>query len=92
MMDESDVCVTVVAKHNRPRHPRGITPFGALKFTNVDAWEKAIRRAMAKAGGRVPEAAAILDISMRRLYRILVDKRFSDIERAPMGRPRERDS
>lgn len=82
------------SKHHAKR-PRNLSRLGALRMLDPIAWEQEIKRAMAKADGRVPEAAAILDIGEHRLYVILRDPRFAAVKRAPAGNPhrlKERDS
>ena len=44
---------------------------------------------MAKADGRVPDAAERLGVSTRTLYRNLEEPELDNIDRAPMGRPEE---
>lgn len=85
-MNSSTVVRSVASKH-RPKYPRRFSPLGALAILDPVAWEAKIKAAMVKSGGRVPDAAADLDISTRRLFKILQDRRFKDVERAPKGKP-----
>jgi hypothetical protein len=74
------------SKHH-PKNPRNISRLGAMALIDPLGWAEEIRRAMERAGGHVPDAAAYLDISGQRLYVILRDPRFASVERAKMGRP-----
>lgn len=67
-----------------PRVPR-ISPIGGLRFWKPEEWEKTIRSAMAKADGRVEEAAKALGVSTRQLFRWLKEPTFADMPRAPVG-------
>lgn len=88
------VSVTPVSRKNRPKYPRKLSPLGALKVLDeahgTNEWETTIRAAMEKSGGSVPDAAGELDISTRRLFKILQDRRFKDVVRKPMGKPPSR--
>jgi ActR/RegA family two-component response regulator len=79
--------MTLVAKHNKPKNPRRITPLGALKIVDPGEWERQIRAAMNHNDGRVREAAADLGVHSRTLWRWLQEPAFRNLERAPTGRP-----
>lgn len=76
------------SKH-RPKAPRRISPLGALRILDPEKWERAVRKAMVDADGRIPDAAEALGVSLRQMYRWLADERFAGLERAPVGEHRE---
>jgi len=76
-------------KKHAPKRPIRISPLGALRVVDPEAWEKAVRKAMKAAKGGLPEAAEALGITSRQLSRWLDDPRLSDVPRAPVGVHRE---
>ena len=62
-----------------------LTSLGALRMVDHAAWALQVRRAMQRAGGRIPEAARILGVGWRTLHRWLADPAFARVERAPRG-------
>ena len=58
---------------------------GALRMLDRDKWVRTVKRAMKAHGGKIPEAAAELEVSMRTLFRWLDEKDFADVARAPVG-------
>jgi transcriptional regulator of acetoin/glycerol metabolism len=69
--------------------PQNITDLLATRIKDPLDWRNDISNAMAKADGRVPDAANRLGVSVRTLYRNLEEPELRDVERAPMGRPSE---
>ena len=84
-----DLVPTSTGDAPRERDPEathvGITPTGALRRVDPEAWAERVRAAIQKAGGRVPEAAQALGISPRQLWRLLKAGRFEGLPRAPTG-------
>lgn len=64
-----------------------LSKIGALRLVNREEWSKKIRKTMKEHGGRVPDAAAALEISTRQLFRWLAE--LSDIPRVENGMPRD---
>lgn len=69
--------------------PQNITDLLATRIKDPLDWRNSVYNAMAKSGGRVPDAAKNLGVSSRTLYRNLEEPALDDVERAPMGRPTE---
>jgi hypothetical protein len=69
--------------------PQNISDLLATRIKDPLEWRNDISNAMAKADGRVPDAAERLGVSSRTLYRNLEEPDLRDVERAPMGRPEE---
>ena len=69
--------------------PQNISDLLATRIKDPLDWRNDISNAMAKADGRVPDAAKALGVSGRTLYRNLEEPELGGIERAPMGRPEE---
>ena len=67
--------------------PQNISDLLATRIKDPLDWRNDISNAMAKADGRVPDAARALGVSGRTLYRNLEEPELDDVERAPMGRP-----
>lgn len=61
---------------------------GALRCVDPTEWKNKIKDAMAKAEGRPIEAAKLLDISERQMYRWLAEPILADVKRVPIGEPR----
>jgi hypothetical protein len=78
--------MTLVSK---PDQPRRLSELGALRVLDPDKWVAKVRRAMRDAEGRIPDAAAALQISPRQLFRWLDDKRLGDVKRVSIGRRRD---
>lgn len=55
-----------------------------------DACVRVIKSTMRLTGGQIPEAAALLHVHQRSLYRWLAHPDFSDVPRAPPGKHRVR--
>lgn len=53
--------------------------FVALRFSDPDAWERAVRAALRKAKGNRTRAAEALGVSLRTFMRWLAGERFSDV-------------
>jgi DNA-binding NtrC family response regulator len=70
-----------------PIKPRRISQLGAMKVLKPEEWERQIREAMLATDGRIAEAAEVLGVSTRQLYRWLSEATFDDVSRAPQGRP-----
>lgn len=66
-----------------------MTRMGALKIADPEGWKKAIVTAMAKAGGRVDDAARSLEVSSRQLFRWLALDELKGVERVENGLPRD---
>lgn len=62
-----------------------LTNLGALKCVDPTAWKTKIKEAMALKNGHVSDAAKLLDVSERQLFRWLAEPVLSDIKRAPTG-------
>jgi hypothetical protein len=81
---------------SRPNNPSRLSELGALRVLDPDKWARRVRAEMRKAGGRVPDAASALGVSVRQLYRWLDAKDaagrklFDDVQRAGPG-PRPSD-
>lgn len=67
----------------KPARPRGLHPMGALRVSDPQEWERRIREAMDAADGDVEEAAKIIGVSRRHLYRWLetYPEHFSGVTR-----------
>jgi hypothetical protein len=65
-----------------PKSARRLSTLGALRVVDPEKWASTVRRAMRRASGRVPDAAAALDVSVRQLFRWLNDPLLADVERA----------
>ena len=77
-----------LAHKNAPKQVRHLTELGSRRLFQFDEFKMIIREVMASADGRIMEAAEMLEVSPRQLFRWLADPRLKDIERAPMGKPR----
>ena len=69
--------------------PQNISDLLATRIKDPLDWRNDVYNAMAKADGRVPDAAERLGVSTRTLYRNLEEPELDNIDRAPMGRPEE---
>lgn len=81
-------------RRSKPRKtfkPGNITDLLATRIKDPLDWRNQIANAMAKADGRVPDAAKLLGVSVRTLYRTLENPEFVHLDRAPMGRPTEKE-
>lgn len=67
--------------------PQNISDLLATRIKDPLDWRNDVYNAMARADGRVPDAAERLGVSTRTLYRNLEEPELDDIDRAPMGRP-----
>ena len=67
--------------------PQNISDLLATRIKDPLDWRNDITTAMARADGRVPDAARVLGVSGRTLYRNLEEPELDDVDRAPMGRP-----
>ncbi len=76
-------------RRSRSFKPQNITDLLATRIKDSLEWRNDIANAMAKADGRVPDAASQLGVSSRTLYRNLEEPDLDDVVRAPMGRPPE---
>lgn len=76
-------------RRGRSFKPQNISDLLATRIKDPLDWRNDISNAMAKADGRVPDAAKSLGVSGRTLYRNLEEPELDDVERAPMGRPEE---
>ena len=76
-------------RRGRSFKPQNITDLLATRIKDPLDWRNDIYNAMAKSGGRVPDAADKLGVSSRTLYRNLEEPELDDVDRAPMGRPEE---
>jgi len=65
-----------------------ITRLGALRIADPDAWKNEIEEAMTNADGRVPDAAEVLEISPRQLFRWLALPELVHVERVSNGHQR----
>lgn len=65
-----------------------LSKIGALKLIDKKAWKAEIERVMLETKGRIPEAAVILEISMRQLFRWLALKELAHVYRAGNGEHR----
>jgi DNA-binding NtrC family response regulator len=74
-------------RRGRSFKPQNISDLLATRIKDPLDWRNNIYNAMAKAGGRVPDAADHLGVSSRTLYRNLEEPELDDVDRAPMGRP-----
>jgi DNA-binding NtrC family response regulator len=102
VMDSLDSLITEVAevekllekkKRRRSRsmgrftRPKNISNLLATRIKDPLEWRTDITNAMAKTGGRVPDAADDLGVSTRTLYRNLEEPELDSVGRAPTGRP-----
>jgi hypothetical protein len=66
-----------------------LTRLSALRAIDPIAWERQIKSAMLETNGRISDAAEILEVSERSLFRWLAESMFKDVERAPSGVQRD---
>lgn len=86
--------LTEKSRRSRPKRtfkPGNITDLLATRIKDPLDWRNQISNAMAKVDGRVPDAAKLLGVSVRTLYRTLENPEFMNLDRAPMGRPVEKE-
>lgn len=73
-----------------------LTPIGATRVSDPEAWERQVRAAMRRARGRTTEAAEALGVSTRTLFRWLAEPPLDDVDKAApsihvtAGEPRKR--
>ena len=67
--------------------PQNISDLLETRIKDPLDWRNDISNAMAKSDGRVPDAAKVLGVSGRTLYRNLEEPELDNVDRAPMGRP-----
>jgi transcriptional regulator of acetoin/glycerol metabolism len=79
------------AKARKTFKPGNITDLLATRIKDPLDWRNRVANAMSKTDGRVPDAAKLLGVSIRTLYRTLEDPEFTNVDRAPMGRPPEKE-
>ena len=60
---------------------------GALRLADPVGWEIGVRDAMARAEGRIADAARALGVSWRTLHRWLAAPELADVPRHPAGVP-----
>lgn len=66
-----------------------ISNTGALKILDPVKWERNVKMAMKQAAGRIRDAAEILGVCERQLYRWLKEPQFANVERAGNGKHRK---
>lgn len=66
-----------------------LSRLGALRLVDARLWKREIREAMKQSNGRVSDAAEILQVSERQLFRWLAEPELQGIERAEYGLPRD---
>lgn len=70
--------------------PKRLAYLKAMRLVQPEAWVAMVKAAMLEAKGHVTDAAEILGISERQLYRWMKEEKhglLSGVERAPRGRP-----
>lgn len=66
-----------------------LTPLGLLRLSARPAWARRVREAMQASGGRIPDAAEALEVSMRTLFRWLDEPDLADVPRVANGAKRQ---